>query len=127
MTPERAREILKHIEFVKALADGKTIQYMDGEDWRDIDSPCFDSAYSYRIKPKSYRPFTPEEMIGLVGAKIANSNGHEFKVKLVYTNENGTFATLSDGLASATLSADELLNRYTFPGTGNPCGGLVSE
>ena len=44
---------------MQAYADGKTIQFLNGDKWVDVYETDFnESAYKYRIKPEpKYRPF----------------------------------------------------------------------
>ena len=62
MTREEAKELLP---IIKAYADGKTVQVLDGVDgtWDDLNAPVFDGDPSiYRIKPEpKYRPFKTKE------------------------------------------------------------------
>ena len=61
MTTEEIREAAKVME---AYANGKKIQYLNGDnEWIDTPNPFFDwHNYVYRIKPESqYRPFETKE------------------------------------------------------------------
>ena len=61
MTTEEIREAAKVME---AYANGKAIQYLNGDnEWIDTPNPFFDwHNYVYRIKPESqYRPFKSQE------------------------------------------------------------------
>ena len=61
MTTEETRDAAKVME---AYANGKKIQYLNGDnEWIDTPNPFFDwHNYVYRIKPESqYRPFETKE------------------------------------------------------------------
>lgn len=61
MTREEAKELLP---IIKAFAEGKTIQFYEGNHkWRDVSLPDFQSnPKCYRIKPEpKYRPFRTQE------------------------------------------------------------------
>ena len=61
MTTEEIKEAAKVME---AYANGKKIQYLNGDnEWIDTPNPFFDwHNYVYRIKPESlYRPFKTKE------------------------------------------------------------------
>ncbi len=47
----------KHCELIKAWADGRTIQYNDGEDWVDCEIPKWFPANVYRVKPEKVTRF----------------------------------------------------------------------
>ena len=50
MTPEQAE---KFLPLIQAVADGKTLQSIHGDGWKDIESPItYQSAERYRIKPE---------------------------------------------------------------------------
>jgi hypothetical protein len=44
----------KHADVIHAWADGAEIQYRryKEEQWVDVDSPCFNPGFEYRIKPR---------------------------------------------------------------------------
>lgn len=44
----------KHLEVIKAFADGKTIEIYskNKEEWMTIENPCFDETCEYRVKPE---------------------------------------------------------------------------
>lgn len=57
MTRQDAKRLLANVEFMKAFAEGKTVQYNEGTeakpDWQDIANPSFDmSTVFYRVKPE---------------------------------------------------------------------------
>ena len=60
ITRENAKELL-HI--IKAYSVGKKIQFFNGEEWIDKETPSFDAEpHRYRIKPEpKYRPFKNAE------------------------------------------------------------------
>ena len=62
MTRERANELK---EVFNAFCEGKEIELDTGCKWRTIQTPTFDNASNYRIKPtEEYRPYeSTDEMI----------------------------------------------------------------
>ena len=55
MTREEAKELLP---FIQAFAEGKTIQVLANDTWKDEDYPFMEVLCHYRIKPEpKYRPF----------------------------------------------------------------------
>lgn len=60
MTKEEVKEFYP---FIKAFAEGKTIQVMCSKSsseitWQDVDNPNFMKGHLYRVKPEAeYRPF----------------------------------------------------------------------
>ena len=60
MTREEAKAKLP---IIKAFAEGKTIQFYNGDEWADLDEATFSaSPDKYRIKPEpKYRPFKNRE------------------------------------------------------------------
>ena len=60
VTKENAKDFLP---FIKALSEGKKIQFFNGEEWVDKEILTFDDKpHRYRIKPKTkYRPFKNAE------------------------------------------------------------------
>lgn len=65
---EDAKRILP---FVQAMAEGKTVQVMIGNNWIDKESATFDSVWILRIKPdKKWRPYTRDELLLRVGSQI---------------------------------------------------------
>lgn len=62
-----------YLPFVQALAEGKTIQQCDRDEWIDMKDPCFcEDVRNYRIKPEvKYVPFdTTEELINYWNQKM---------------------------------------------------------
>lgn len=52
MNRNQASSIVKHIDMVKAFAEGKVIQFKNYEgEWVDTANPAFLPNYEYRIKP----------------------------------------------------------------------------
>ncbi len=53
MTTQQAAELWP---IIKAFSEGKTIQcrrdYVINDTWEDLDDPCFDATFKYRIKPE---------------------------------------------------------------------------
>lgn len=41
----------KNLDLIKKWGEGQTVQYKEGKNWVDIDSPRFNPAIKYRIKP----------------------------------------------------------------------------
>ena len=60
MTREEAKELLP---IIQAYAEGKTIQILDGDKWKDVYTTDFyGSSNKYRIKPElKYRSFNTQE------------------------------------------------------------------
>ena len=60
MTREQAKELLP---IIQAVAEGKTVQFLDGGKWADVYETDFhESPAKYRIKPEpKYRPFKSQE------------------------------------------------------------------
>ena len=59
MTREEAKELLP---FIQAFAEGKTIQVLANDTWKDEDYPFFGPLCQFRIKPEpKYRPFKTQE------------------------------------------------------------------
>ena len=60
MTREEAKAKLP---IIQAFAEGKTIQFYNGDEWADLDEATFSaSPDKYRIKPEpKYRPFENQE------------------------------------------------------------------
>ena len=60
MTREEAKEL---IPIIQAYAEGKTIQILDGDKWKDVYiTDFYGSSNKYRIKPElKYRPFNTQE------------------------------------------------------------------
>ena len=60
MTREQVKQLLP---IIKAYAEGKTIQFLNGGKWYDVyDTDFYQSPDVYRIKPEpKYRPFKNQE------------------------------------------------------------------
>lgn len=60
MNREEAKELLP---IIQAFAEGKKIEYSDGENWIETETPSWSNYYyTYRIKPEpKYRPFRTQE------------------------------------------------------------------
>lgn len=60
MKRKNAKELLP---IIKAFAEGKQIQFFNGDKWNDLESPSFnEESCLYRIKPEpKYRPFKSVE------------------------------------------------------------------
>ena len=56
-------EVKEKLPIIKAFAEGKTIQFYNGDEWADLDEATFSaSPDKYRIKPEpKYRPFKNQE------------------------------------------------------------------
>ena len=56
-------EVKEKLPIIQAFAEGKTIQFYNGDEWADLDEATFSaSPDKYRIKPEpKYRPFKTQE------------------------------------------------------------------
>ena len=56
-------EVKAKLPIIEAFAEGKTIQFYNGDEWADLDEATFSaSPDKYRIKPEpKYRPFKNRE------------------------------------------------------------------
>ena len=56
-------EVKAKLPIIEAFAEGKTIQFYNGDEWADLDEATFSaSPDKYRIKPEpKYRPFKTQE------------------------------------------------------------------
>ena len=56
-------EVKAKLPIIEAFAEGKTIQFYNGDEWADLDEATFSaSPDKYRIKPEpKYRPFKNQE------------------------------------------------------------------
>lgn len=93
MTKENAKD---YLPFIQALADGKTIQFSNGDEWIDLDDPNFEnSVEKYRIKPEEeYVPFdTVEELIDCWNKKKFNGKAPyntELEMPLIWVKKKTT-------------------------------------
>lgn len=109
----------KHLEVIKAFAEGKTIEYYDDgkEEWVIIQNPGFITDYKYRVKPEpSIRPYkSKEEFL------------HAFKEHGPFININNRFCSIielgdfSVVTKSYTLTFESLLSRNIRWCDGTKC------
>ena len=65
MTPEQAKQFLP---LFQAVADGKTLQSLQGDEWKDVvSSITYKSAERYRIKPE---PMEFDVWVTVIGSKV---------------------------------------------------------
>lgn len=113
---EDAKRILP---FVQAMAEGKTVQVMIGNNWIDKESATFDSVWILRIKPeKKWRPYTREEW-ERVDKVRCKSNECVYAVGAVYLERVSI-------IHCGTNSFDDMLHQFTNL-DGTPCGVEVEE
>lgn len=118
----------KQYPVLLAYSQGKTIQVLQPTGkWDDIPDPSFAPIAQYRVKPEpKYRPFTPEELIWLVGRTVTREDGQQFEVDYFYHSAGGSFVRIVCDPQMATLGPVDLLAHYKLKG-GSPCGFEVAE
>jgi len=117
----------KFIELATAFRDGTPLQYYEGDRiWNDcVTMRCMTlgNLDHFRIKPNPvYRPFTPEELVGLLGKQIRHKE---------WSNRDATtIIDISDRLGgvrvfryASYISNQSLLDEWLFL-DGSPCGVL---
>lgn len=123
---EDAKRILP---FVQAMAEGKTVQVMIGNNWIDKESATFDSVWILRIKPdKKWRPYTRDEMPEHIG-RVIRLKSSEFVWHVITTIDS--LGGIHMPPYGRVITGDELLENYLFVDSLTreltPCGVEVEE
>lgn len=123
MTSEQAKQLLP---IIKALSEGKTIQFKQSSGWRDTKNFSFDAPPEYyRIKPEpKLRPYTFEEWKEILRygpVQVESKIGNVFTITgLIKENINHYYYLV---LANDIRRRGEfMLQDYKLFPSGNPCG-----
>ena len=119
MTREEAKAKLP---IIKAFAEGKTIQFYNGDEWADLDEATFSaSPDKYRIKPEpKYRPFKTQEECWQEMQKHQPFGWVKEKVSVMLYLING-ISDMSIVIMEDITSFEEAINIYEFK-DGTPFG-----
>lgn len=117
--------------FIQAYAEGKTIQFLNGDKWANVyETDFYQSPDKYHIKPEpKYRPFKTQEecwneMIlhqpfGWVKSK---DNGHFYCIgEIAWSQAFGAFTIIFSTKEKLSYSFDSVYREYTFL-DGTPFG-----
>lgn len=126
MNREEAAELIeqvkKHGPVMQAFAGGAVIECLLGSPaaWKVHSAPAFCVRNEYRVKPEpKYRPFTDNELKGLVGKVIVDGAGLTVLVDEYFTIGGTAYVRHY----TSTYLAAGLLSDCKFP-DGSPCGVL---
>lgn len=125
MTREAAK---KHIEVIKAFAEGKAIQGEDSDgEWIDCHEPSFSEFREYRIKHEQrYEPWTVFNFPLKCGDVILYKNNNNIQEMITGTDFSEEEETESVRVNGSWLSLNEIFEDYVML-DGTPCGEKVEE
>jgi len=107
----RAREILQHIDVIKAYADGKTIEFQGEQtgEWLEASEPQFSGNTVYRVKPEPKR--VPLEMADVICGKTLVGRTGQGHALVLSVNKGGVVCA---GMAGADGQGSDRLWTYRF-------------
>ena len=115
-------EVKAKLPIIEAFAEGKTIQFYNGDEWADLDEATFSaSPDKYRIKPEpKYRPFKNREECWQEMQKHQPFGWVKEKVSVMLYLING-ISDMSIVIMEDITSFEEAINIYEFK-DGTPFG-----
>lgn len=120
-------EAKEFVPLIQAWSDGKTVQYLGGSSWCDLQSSAnFDQPVrTYRIKPElNLRPWRPEE-VPLEAFYQRGGDGIAYRVQSTYVSGGNRFLIFS-GWPGTGYHCDALLEKWKHSTDGlktwKPCG-----